>query len=879
MNRTIKIPQYSIVMTIGPSNSGKSYLCKSLYNQLKNYDHANCFYLSSDDTRRALVGLNLHKHDSRMQQVSKQAFDLLHMQLDAYTSYPVNADVLIVDATNMSKVSRSFIVNIAKKNNYNLIGLCFDYKDMDDYTKYLDEKTDKRVIYNHVKMLRTSTLKEIDKADFKDFHKITSIDFSNLTFEYSSRGGYKLPYDDFCVVGDLHGCYDELIELLLDDKGIELVDDGSGVLLVKKVDGKTYVHHVLIGDIVDKGSKDGQKKLVEFLYKNRDFFTIVEGNHDRWVHNYLTGVIKKDKANDELIANWFDSVTLFEADRELRDKFIHLYKTMYTFVYNDKFIATHAPCENKYLGKTDKVSLKKQNTIMYPKEKDYPDQEAYLKAMEDFFSFLIRDSEFNYPVHVFGHVMLKTPFNNKNKWGIDTGCVVGNMLTSLVFSKDNVKPYVRKYKSQQPVKQELNNLFRTRQNEVHYGGLDILLQRRIRWAAKNKVNFVSGTMSPTDKDMESLDIESLDKGIKYFRDKGVNRLVLEPKFMGSRCNILLHRSDLAKCKALSRNAYEIDTARITSDTTMEELFKGLMNKHANVFDFYGAEYLLMDGELLPWTAMGKTLIESDFVLPYKACRKEIDFLRDAGFEDMMSEFTSKFDVEDTTSMKPHEVRLTNSYRDFKENMISLDEMESGLELYRTQLDIFTAGSSLEYSPFALLKVIKENGDEINMISSNVMNSHMFSMLSNEEMLFLDYDENIFHTMKGGVPYINFETAELALDYFWKKVTVTSKMEGLVIKPDVAYIPGVAPYMKCRNKEYLRLTYGFDYDKIKFKTEKLIRTKNIKRKLDTSVKEYELGRNLLDVKMNDISIENNTWLSNVVQLLTEQENEKTLDPRL
>jgi hypothetical protein len=127
--------------------------------------------------------------------------------------------------------------------------------------------------------------------------------------------------------------------------------------------------------------------------------------------------------------------------------------------------------------------------------------------------------------------------------------------------------------------------------------------------------------------------------------------------------------------------------------------------------------------------------------------------------------------------------------------------------------------------------------------------------------------------------VSFNSEEEALTFFWNFITQQKEMEGVVIKPDQMYIPGVAPYLKCRNPEYLRLTYGFDYDMLPVKTAKLKATKSIRKKLETSIKEWELGRELLNVRREEVSLENNEWLSVLVQLLNEQEHEKELDPRL
>ena len=207
-------------------------------------------------------------------------------------------------------------------------------------------------------------------------------------------------------------------------------------------------------------------------------------------------------------------------------------------------------------------------------------------------------------------------------------------------------------------------------------------------------------------------------------------------------------------------------------------------------------------------------------------------------------------------------------------------MQNVLDRYKTQLDIFGSDGELQFKPFAILKTIKTNGDEENWISTSHTNLAMFLMLSNEPYCFISEDkEKPKYVIGVGGKTAEFETAEDAICVFWDTITNIAHMEGIVIKPNQAYVNDVAPYIKVRNSEYLRLTYGPEYDILPIKKKRLMDTKSIKRKMETSIKEYELGRRLLDIKMNDISVDNKQWLSLVVQLITEQANESTLDPRL
>ena len=172
---------------------------------------------------------------------------------------------------------------------------------------------------------------------------------------------------------------------------------------------------------------------------------------------------------------------------------------------------------------------------MYPKKADFPDDESYLNAREAAFKFLVDDSDTILPYHVFGHTPVPNVYKNKNKICLDTGCATGGYLSCVLF--EGKKVFIKKYKSSQPAEEPIIPYFRTKENDVEFTSLEFDLQRRLKWAAINQLNFISGTMSPCDK--KDNDIESLEQGLQYYRSKGVTKLILQGKEMGSRLQVRL----------------------------------------------------------------------------------------------------------------------------------------------------------------------------------------------------------------------------------------------------------------------------------------------------------------------------------------------------
>lgn len=366
-------------------------------------------FLESHSIKNKYFSLNAIKNQlsEKPAQVSKQGFILLEAGINAYSSYPVNTPIIIVDTNDMSVLEKMKTISLAEENNY------------------LVEKFE------------------------------TSLPLSDIQISYEEINNYMIAnYTKTCIVGDPHGCFDNLLEVVLDNKGIGYNKETNKLSII---DEANYVHHIIVGDFIDKGPQ--VREIVEFLYNNQEFFVFVKGNHENFVYEYLNKRIEKSPVNDELIANWFDSVLLFEEDEELRNKFFTLVELCYDFVISDDFIITHAPVKNKYLGKGDKKSIKKQRSFIYPKKIDYETEEEYLTARSEAFKFINDEGDVNAPYHIFGHTPVPEVIFLKNKICIDTGCVMGNLLSTISFEKGIAKPVIKSYKSTIEDNQKLDPYF------------------------------------------------------------------------------------------------------------------------------------------------------------------------------------------------------------------------------------------------------------------------------------------------------------------------------------------------------------------------------------------------------------------------------------
>ncbi|QHW31839.1 metallophosphoesterase [Paenibacillus rhizovicinus] len=854
---------HTIFLLVGATECGKTTFAKEvLLPQLKLEDasrglRTNVQLLSSDDMRQELLGYGYDKYDQVMMEASSHAFQLLFERLKLVTSFPVNAEFVVVDTTGLAEDFRGKVRDIAQENNYNLEVILFDYRKRDDY--YVSERS-KKIISNHLNRLRQDVLPVLSREGYGRIHKIRAKDFYDPA-EGRANADYRVTIEDwedyraavlpqeggYIVVGDTHECVEEL-QGLLRDHGYGLED---GKLIA--TDNVRGARVILAGDWIDKGKRT--REMITFLHDNREHFLFVMGNHENFVYKYMQGEIQG--ADPELLRTYFDSVQMLAEDEALFAKFTVLAESAQPFyrfagIHGPSFYVTHAPCRNKYIGKLDANAVRHQRNFRL-------DREASVQPQLE---FLRQEAVGNHPYHLFGHIAAKQAFRIKNKIHLDTGCVHGNALTAV---RMGAKPFFRSRKSQNTtVQEELPVLFREEKN-VSLLELDDDASRRLRYCSRNRVNFISGTMSPADKDEVAGELESLRKGLRYFAERGIERVVLQPKYMGSRCNLYLYR-DVEQCYAVSRNGYKIQSVDMTP------VYERLLLRFGPYMAEQGVDVLLLDGELLPWKALGEGLIERQFRPIDQALATELDFLRQNGFEDALGSLMGQFEAsgfeKDQHTMKkealsehygPHAYQNFKYLRDIRDAYVPLEQHEEAYRVYSRQLDLYGGDAELDYKPFAILKEVLESGEER---FPEGKTSETYRFLSDDEFISLDPEAADA-----------YEQAER----FFAKLTVENGMEGIVIKPEQEQ-PGTVPYLKVRNPGYLSIVYGYDY-RFPNKYGKLLKQKSIAAKLRTSANEHRLGKAMLAVKLGDIAPDHAGYKQAAANLLFETAKEREIDPRL
>ena len=302
------------------------------------------------------------------------------------------------------------------------------------------------------------------------------------------------------------------------------------------------------------------------------------------------------------------------------------------------------------------------------------------------------------------------------------------------------------------------------------------------------------------------------------------------------------------------------------------------------------ELIIIDAELMPWSALGRGLIDSHFLPIASALETETSFLKSTGFEDMLNDFynvdfkESNFEELSKKKSKKELAEIFGSAKErsfraiheFMPTFESLAEQEEAMLVYKEQMELYGQDGTIHVKPFSILKVVYIDGAEKTFFEDS--NIEIFDKVSDDAYCVVDFERNSinFHSNKEddnrAVLISNDGNLFAQAKVFFDEITMNGKMEGVVIKPEKVYNPGVAPYMKVRNPRYLSIIMGPDYRKLS-KLARLISRKSISKKLKISISEFEIGKKMLEIPYHEISETNEKYLALVYKMVCEEKQEK------
>ena len=404
------IPLHTIIMFVGPIGCGKTTFAHEILLPA----------LIAEDPLRGVTIKTAYLSDKEL------ADDTFFPTLDALSSFPTNTEFIVLDTSGLDASFRKNVNTIAQKNAYKVVTIVFDYSNREDY--YV-EPVLKATALQQIKQFQQNVLPVFKKEHYAQVFRLKQKDF--LTNKYKYRIEMKnlalymschLPLDEHNIyIGDIHECLEEFISLL-------------ELLGAKIVNGRITLHNlppntkfVLLGDYVDKGN--ATKEIIPFIFENRKMFHILVGNHENFSYKYVHGSIDKKTLDYKKIRKYFTSIPALQNDMPLLTMFTTLFHDALPFIKKigdsprNTLYATHAPCQQKYIGKLHAAARRNQRNFHLNRD----------ILIDPQLAFIVNEAHPDNPTHLFGHVMTKEHVHYYNKFAIDTGVVAGNKLTAVHF--------------------------------------------------------------------------------------------------------------------------------------------------------------------------------------------------------------------------------------------------------------------------------------------------------------------------------------------------------------------------------------------------------------------------------------------------------------
>ena len=388
------------------------------------------------------------------------------------------------------------------------------------------------------------------------------------------------------------------------------------------------------------------------------------------------------------------------------------------------------------------------------------------------------------------------------------------------------------------------------------------MRNRIDWFCENRINAFAPTISPAPKSFQRNEIESIYEGVHYFFNHGVAEIVVQRKYMGSYCDIYLQKN-LDETYFVSRNGY------LVNHVDLDKAKQACRDLHSR-FDWTNLKTVIIQSEMMPWSVLGQSLIENEFLGYLNVNQNHCSFLRQSGLYSKIREakqsepylqymdYRAGHSMEEVKEYFPsHVVRQYESLTAFR--VLDLPDYQKYIDVYEAQVKHFGQTGDIYFKPFNIYKKVFDDGSEL---------------LVNDNMSYRDINDDEFLNLPAG----NEEEMNRSVEriYEWFAQLEAENEEGIVIKPRQAFIKNIPPALKIRNNQYLVMIYGVDFQT---NYEQTLQKRKISKKLECSINDWMLNWEMLNVKYTDIDKENYSLKNLVLNRIMGERVESALDIRL
>jgi protein phosphatase len=822
VSRELTVPELSLVVLIGASGSGKSTFGRAHFKETE---------VISSDFCRGLVA-----DDENDQSATPQAFELLNYIVGLRLAA---GRLTVVDATNVQPDARKQLVALARAHDVLPVAIVLDMSErlcLDRNAARADRDFDAQVIRRQRDQLRRG-LKGLQREGFRTVHVLTAPEqvtdaVVTRTRLYNDLRDEHGPFD---VIGDIHGCRAEL-ESLLTELGYAITCDSSGQAIGAHRDDRRAV---FVGDLVDRGpDTPGVLRLVMGMVAEGDALC-VPGNHENKLLRALRGRnVQATHGLAETLAQLSGESAQFRAEVV---KFLDGLISHYV-LDGGKLVVSHAGIIERYQGRASgrvrEFCLYGQTTgetDEYGLPVRYPWAEEYRgKAMV-----------------LYGHTPVPVPEWINNTLCLDTGCVFGGRLTALRYPERELVSVAAEKVYYEPVKPfpanpdaaggarrrdpdvlDITDVIGSRVVETAYqkrigvreenaaAALEVMSRFAIdpRWLL-----YLPPTMSPVATSTRADLLEHPEQAFDAFRADGVSAVVCEEKHMGSRAVVLVCRDvDAARerfgAPGDAIGAVWTRTGRPFFDATLtDELLSALRDAvdGAGLFDDPATPWVLLDAELVPWSAKAEQLLRDQYAAVGAAARMSLPVAVSALEQAAGAGVDVAALLERTRSRSANAEAFAAAYRRYCWPTDGL----TGVRLAPFQV-LASGGTTYHDRPHTF-----------HLEAADRLVAAAPELIAPTRRIFVDTTD---------------PASTSAATSWWEELT-SAGGEGMVVKPSENLVRArkglVQPGLKVRGREYLRIIYGPDYTEAA-NIERL-RGRNLGHKRSLALREYALGLEALE----------------------------------
>jgi protein phosphatase len=829
----LDIPELSLVVLIGASGCGKSTFAAR---------HFLPTEVLSSDRCRGLVS-----NDENDQAATQDAFAILHF---IAAKRMAAGRLTVVDATNVKREDRARLIKLAREHHFLPVAIVFDLPEQlcrERNSARPDRQFGDHVIRNQIRDLRRGR-RGLRKEGFRTLHVLDSPESVDGASIKRTRlwNDHKHEHGPFDVIGDVHGCADEL-ERLLDALGYESAREEPGAF---PDGGPTYTHPagrtaVFVGDLVDRGPRvlDSVRIVRNMVIAGSG--RCVPGNHD-------VKLVRKLRGRDVQITHGLDR-TLAEIEalpdeqreRAAAELIAFLDGLISHHVYDDgKLVVAHAGLRQEMQGRG---SGKVRDFALYGETTGETD-EFGLPVRWDW------AAEYRGPAAVvYGHTPVPDAEWLNGTINIDTGCVFGGRLTALRYPEREIVSVPAAATYAEPARpflaeDEIAPALTAQQREDEMLDIEDVLGKRIvstrlgrgvtireenaiaalevmgRFAINPKwLIYLPPTVSPSATTSAAGLLEHPAEAFAYFKGEGVPRVICEEKHMGSRAIVVVCTDEDAARRTFGvidegiGACYTRTGRRFLNDSELERQLLTRVREaaaEAGIFERLDSDWLLLDCELMPWSAKAQELLSDQYAAVGSAARAGLGATLSAleratanGID--TGAILDRFGASDANAQ-----RFIDAYRRYCWPVSSIDD--------------------LKLAPFHLLASAG---------AVHVDKDHLWHMRTLADIC-------VGEPLLQGTSHIVVDTtdadSEAAALAWWTELT-DGGGEGMVVKPLDHVVRGrrglVQPALKTRGREYLRIIYGPDYTE-PANLERL-RVRSLGRKRGLAAREFALGVEALE----------------------------------